>query len=840
MRVICHKISITIAIVFYFSQYMMSQGERIDVNLYQRGNDVSANLYGVFFEEINHSGDGGLYGELLENRSFEDTKVPKGWHVEAGHLVPRKVRHHFTGIVPERTFTWPKTDIPGWILQAEDGASAACRLTNENPYYESAPANIEVNITSASTPVRLVNDGFWGISLREKEKYKFRVIIKVEENYKGKVYIRLVDKSGRVLVSQQLKIKGHSVWNDLTGTLTSFSTVPDASFVVEFDSPGKIWLDYVSLFPCSTYKNRENGMRRDIAEAIADMNPTFLRWPGGSIVGGVTLDNRFEWKKTLGDPASRPGVFITWGEHCSYGFGYHEMLQLCEDMGMDAMFVCSAGMSDMFRGGEACPDDSIAYFVNECLDAIEYAIGGEDTEWGAKRIEAGHAKPFPLKYIEVGNEHYGKEYERRFNIFYNAIKAKYPQITVVSNHFIDGIGESVNTDVVAPHWYGTPNFYFNNTTLFDSIPREGKKSYIGEWACNYNVGKGNMGAALAEAAFLTGVERNADYVTMTSYAPLLQNRHDKDWNVNLIWYDSDSIVRRASYYVQCMAANNRPDYNIGVSHTGEPRPLQYKKGKIGFGSSKSPIEIKNIKITKDGTPVQVDVANGQSKHGDWTISSDGILTQKGTSGNSLYVLNGFEDNNYTLECNVKRGSFKEGVFLFFNITDDIHEAVRYNIGGWNCRMLTVNQLYDGLDVGAVGKSVQCSVLPDEWHHVKLVVTPDKSTLVLDGKEELSYTPYTTPEHFICAGVEESSGDLIMKVVNRTNQQYSPEIKISGLKNGLHKIVETTLSSDNVTMENSFGASDRIVPNTKRWNIKDNIFNHDFSPYSFTVLRIQTR
>ena len=629
------------------------------------------------------------------------------------------------------------------------------------------------------------------------------------------------------------------IWSDISCVLIPEKSVSNATLALEFDNTGTVWVDYVSLFPEKTFKNRKNGMRKDLAEMLAAMKPTFLRWPGGSIVGGITLDNRFDWKKTLGDPASRPGEYITWGERCSYGFGYHEMLQFCEDLNMDGMFVCNAGMADMFRSGEFCPDDTLDYYINECLDAIEYALGDTNTEWGAKRASAGHPQPFPLKYVEIGNEHYGKAYEARFDKFYKAVKAKYPDIVVVSNHFINGLGASAKTDIVDPHWYGTPNFYFNNTTLFDSIPRGDHKAYIGEWACNFNVGKGNMRAALAEAAFMTGIERNADYVTMTSYAPLLQNKNDKDWNVNLIWFDGQNTVGRASYYTQCMAANNKADYNVEANYTGASLPMHHMKGKIGFGSSKTPVEIKNVVINENGRKIIPDLSRGESRHGEWSVNDNGILKQTGTSGNSLFVLPDFRSDNFVLECDVKRNSFKEGVFIFYNVTENINDAIRYNVGGWNCELLTVNRLYDGLDVGAVGQSAKCSVKPDEWHHVKLTVTPLKSELTLDDKVNLNFTPKTTPSQFISAGMMNKSGDLIVKVVNSGSKDYIPDILIKGLENKEYDCEITTLSAMDDNDENSFENPRKIYPESSIIKLGGNSFKYKFKPFSYTILRISS-
>jgi alpha-L-arabinofuranosidase len=332
---------------------------------------------------------------------------------------------------------------------------------------------------------------------------------------------------------------------------------------VIFNGSGTVWIDYISLFPESTYKNRPNGLRRDVAEFLEAMHPAFIRWPGGCIVEGISLINRVEWKKTLGDPADRPGQYDTWGYHNSYGFGYHEYLQFCEDIGAKAMFVCNVGLGCQYRVGDACSEGEVQYYINDVLDAIEYATGDKSTSWGAKRVAAGHPDPFPLQYIEIGNENWGPVYNKRCDMFYKAIKARYPQLTLISNHGLTSDMTGVEkVDMIDPHWYVEPDYFFKNTRIFDTVPRKDHLIYVGEYACNQKVGGGNMLAALSEAAFITGMERNSDIVRMASYAPLFECRNDRTWPVNLIWYDNLQVVGRSSYYVQKVFAENRPSRNL--------------------------------------------------------------------------------------------------------------------------------------------------------------------------------------------------------------------------------------------------------------------------------------
>lgn len=543
------------------------EGEKIVVNIQERGVDISPQMYGIFFEEINHAGDGGLYAELVQNRSFEDGHLPEGFSVRGNTLVPPSVKYHLTGEVKQiedRKMRWNPDPIKGWSLQVKDVTAAKIKVTDENPFFETAPHSLEVAITDASEEVVLVNSGFWGMGVEEKGKYFLRTIIRVSPEYKGVVEARLISESGEILATCPIATAEPGKWNDVQNTIISIGKDAKAKLAIIFNGTGKVWLDYVSLYPENTYKGRKNGLRKDIAQKIADLKPAFVRWPGGTIVGGITLSTRMNWKKMLGDPASRPGEIVTWGYRCSYGLGYYEMLQYCEDLGADFMYVCNVGLGDQYRMGDTCPEDSIRSYIDDCLNAIEYAIGDKSTIWGARRAADGHPEPFSLKYVEVGNEHWGDEYKRRFALFRDAIKERYPQLIIIYNaqEFKSDIVEPVVTDYIDPHFYDSPKGFYNKNNYFDNHPRGNYFIYVGEYACNSGVGSGNMEGALSEAAFIDGMERNSDLVTMTSFAPLLENANNRRWPVNLIRFNSETVIGRSSYYVQKMASTNRPTYNV--------------------------------------------------------------------------------------------------------------------------------------------------------------------------------------------------------------------------------------------------------------------------------------
>lgn len=799
--------------------------EEIVINLQERGADISPTMYGVFFEEINHAGDGGLYAELVQNRSFEEKEMPAGFRAEGDKLLPKEVKYHLTGEIRKRSFRWSKEEVPAWSLQGEDSLSAQMIVTKENPRFTSSPNNLKVTIKDGSQPVRLLNEGYWGMNIVEGEKYLFRTIIRTSADYKGEVTVKLLSVEGKILASEKISITNDGQWNDVKKTLIAIGKDAKAQLALEFDAPGTVWVDYVSLFPEKTFNNRLNGLRRDVAEMIVGLKPAFFRWPGGCVVEGITLDNRFDWKKTLGDPAARPGEYSTWGYRCSYGFGYYEMLQFCEDIGAKAMYVCNVGLGCQFRMGDACPKHEMDFYLDDCMDAIEYALGDETTEWGARRVADGHPAPFPLQYVEIGNENWGSEYDRRYDIFYKAIKEKYPQLTLIYNEMPqrEGPTQIAKTDMIDPHWYVDPYFFFRNTTLFDSYERGKYEVYVGEYACNRSVGSGNMLGALSEAAFIGGMERNGDLVTMASYAPLFEHRHDRSWQTNLIWIDTDQTLGRSSYYVQKMAAENRPTYNVKSNITmHDVQPDLFDKGSIGFGASSGTVEFKDIKIVQNGKETVPDMNH--------------FTLQKEQS-----FLRDTYEGDYTLTCKVRKISGEQGFQFFIGMADDGKTGYRYNIGMWSANdRAELLRLKDNKELGVLAEHSGMVIEKDKWYDVKIVVFPTQSELYIDGKMILSYVSQPMPLQFIHSGYDETSGELILKVVNAADSVYSTAIRVEGAEEVAKSGKVISLAATDGKEENSYEEPKKIYPQTNEYNGFGKKFEYDFPPFSYTVLRLKTR
>ena len=802
---------------------------------------VPSSMYGVFFEEINHGGEGGLYAELVKNRSFEEKELPVGYSVLNGKLVPPPVINHLTGNVVGGSYNWDASDYPGWSLKKSGEADATMFLTKNNPLHLNTPNSMQINIINASSGVSLVNSGYWGIGVYKNKEYKLRFFLKTALNYTGKVTARLISSKNKIIAEKVSSVKNNGSWTEYNLILSTSETDSASILSLLFDSAGTVWVDYVSLFPAETYKNRINGMRNDVAQFIDSLNPGFLRWPGGCIVEGITFSNRVKWKETLGDPMKRTGEYDTWGYRNNYGFGYHEFLQFCEDIGAKGMFVCNVGMGCQARTGDICTNEELPDVLNDALDAIEYAIGDITTKWGAVRSKAGHPKPFPLQYVEIGNENSGPVYDKNFDIFYAAIKKKYPMLTLISNH---GLGDNnvIKTDMVDPHWYVAPDYFFQNDDIFDNVKRGKYEVYVGEYACNNTVGSGNFLAALSEAAFITGMERNSDLVKMASYAPLFQNKYDRAWAVNLILISTDQVVGRSSYYVQRMFVENKPTYNLETNAKTILKPGILKgNGYVGFGSWSTNVEFKEMKITTtDRVEQNIDISdpNWKPLKGTWVVE-DKILKQNSLENLTKNILKSKKYENYTLEFKARKINGNEGFMIYFGMSDD-NNGYLFNVAGWGNTGTAVQKLTEGGTGDALSVKINHALQNDVWYNVKVVVTETTAELIMDGVSVLKYIPKSEKLQYVISGYDEKKQEVILKVVNRNDASFSPRISLNNFLFANSEAKSITLTASSVLDENTFENPFKIMPIEDTFKVVSNEFNYSFKPNSFTVLRIPVK
>lgn len=810
----------------------------IRIDLARRGADIPASMYGIFFEEINHAGDGGLYAELIQNRGFEDSSVPEGYTVKGDRIFPPADRtNHLTGARPhpDLSFRWNPDPIPAWRFEQLEGSGASAELTREYPLNEASPTALKVTLPEKGR-IALSNCGFWGMNIEKGKGYYLRMNTSNGNRFEGRAILKLVAEDGTELCNRPLAIDPDRTWCEYTGQLTATGSDPHARFVIELEGTGTLLLDYVSLFP-ETFRNRINGLRKDIAQTLEALHPAFVRWPGGCIVEGIDLSNRIEWKKTIGDPKNRPGIYDTWGYRATMGFGYHEFLQFCEDIGAAGMFVCNAGIGCQGRVGNACREEDLDAFIQDALDAIDYALGDGTTEWSRKRVENGHPEPFPLQYVEIGNENWGPVYEKRYDRFYRAIKAKYPRLTLISTLGLGGQRRHERVDMIDPHWYVAPEFFLSSSRLFDQQERGGYAVYVGEYAVNQQVGGGNLLGALAEAAFLSGMERNSDLVKMASYAPLLENVNDRVWPTNLIWFDSHRVMGRSSYHVQKMYAENRPDYNTATEFE-QPRSGVQVSGRIGLGGLNTDNEYRELKVTlPDGRVIEADMERGWTPKGGTWSAADGTLSQEGPGVMRWSIWDSPEEfSDCSISVKARKKSGDEGFILYFGMQGETGYVL--NIGGWG-NQTTAFQRMVGADMPQIPNNIAQQVETGRWYDIRIDIHGDSFTYSLDGKRMLE-ARIEQSRQYVVSGYDETTGEEVIKFVNATEKPFTAGIELAGAESVGRTGKAIVLTSGDPSDENSLDNPEKVVPEERVYKGFSERFTYTFDPWSFTVLRIKVQ
>lgn len=810
----------------------------IRIDLARRGADIPASMYGIFFEEINHAGDGGLYAELIQNRGFEDSSVPEGYTVKGDRIFPPTDRaNHLTGARPhpDLSFRWNPDPIPAWRFEQLEGSGASAELTREYPLNEASPTALKVTLPENGR-ISLSNCGFWGMNIEKGKGYYLRMNTSNGNRFEGRAILKLVAEDGTELCNRPLAIDPDRTWCEYTGQLTATGSDPHARFVIELEGTGTLLLDYVSLFP-ETFRNRINGLRNDIAQTLEALHPAFVRWPGGCIVEGIDLSNRIEWKKTIGDPKNRPGIYDTWGYRATMGFGYHEFLQFCEDIGAAGMFVCNAGIGCQGRVGDACREEDLDAFIQDALDAIDYALGDGTTEWSRKRVENGHPEPFPLQYVEIGNENWGPVYEKRYDRFYRAIKAKYPRLTLISTLGLGGQHRHERVDMIDPHWYVAPEFFLSSSRLFDQQERGGYAVYVGEYAVNQQVGGGNLLGALAEAAFLSGMERNSDLVKMASYAPLLENVNDRVWPTNLIWFDSHRVMGRSSYHVQKMYAENRPDYNTATEFE-QPRNGVQVSGRIGLGGWNTDNEYRELKVTlPDGRVIEADMERGWTPKGGTWSAADGTLSQEGPGVMRWSIWDSPEEfSDCSISVKARKKSGDEGFILYFGMQGETGYVL--NIGGWS-NQTTAFQHMVGADMPQIPNNIAQQVETGRWYDIRIDIHGDSFTYSLDGKRMLE-ARIEQSRQYVVSGYDETTGEEVIKFVNATEKPFTARIELAGAESVGRTGKAIVLTSGDPSDENSLDNPEKVVPEERVYKGFSDRFTYTFDPWSFTVLRIKVQ
>jgi len=779
------------------AQFTFAQAT-ITVDANKPGHDISPTLWGIFFEDINLSADGGLYPELVRNRSFEDAPQPVYWS--------------FTNL---------------------NNGHGSVQIDSKHPLNTFNTHNLEVDADGAFA---LQNEGYWGMNVVKGDSYQFRVAARVANGLITPLTVKILSSSGAELASGEISGLNDN-WRYHTLELKAAESDPKATLQITAAGKGSLFLDMVSLLPEKTWK--EHGLRTDLAEALDGLHPSFMRFPGGNWVEGDDIPHMYHWKYTIGDIDARTPLWNTWGYNTTHGLGFHEYLQLCEDLHAEPLFDISVGMSLH----DSVPVAQMGQWTQDALDAIEYANGPTNTVWGGLRAKAGHPEPFHLKFMEIGNENGGPDYVQRWPLLVNAIRAKYPYMQLIMTTDLRGrpYPKNPKPDIIDEHYYESPESFMRRANQYDTYDRSGPKIFIGEYAVTEKCGLGNLRAAIGEAAFMTGMERNSDIVTLASYAPLFVNMNHRAWNPDLINFDSSHWYGLPGYYVQQMFSQNRGDATLPVQVDTPAADVAPSQGMIGVGTWNTEAEFKDIKVTApDGKVLfQSDFSNNSDAwkklgDGDWKISDGGLV--QGKEKEFVRALAGDKSwKDYTVTMKALKLGGREGFLIMFHIAGD-EDRLWWNIGGWE-------NTQDAIQNGSTIDQKPGQVETGRWYDIKMEVSGNRAKCYLDGAL-IHDAKYETDERvraiYASASHENKTGDVIVKVVNASANPVATKINLAGTTNLSGQGAATVLTSESPLDENTLDNPTKVSPRQETVNFSGTSLTRTFPGNSFTVLRLNTK
>lgn len=805
----------------------------ITVRAGDRGVQISPDLFGIFFEDINYSADGGLYAELIQNRSFEYTQGDrKDWN-----------------------------SLTSWEWIERGGGKGALAVETEQPLHVNNPHHAVLTVGAGGGEVGLRNPGFDGIVLKAGEIYDFSLFARQIEGVGGPLTVRLEDKNQEVLGEVTLPAPGVE-WEKQCAAIRPAKSANDARLVLTTAAAGRLALDMISLFPRKTFHGHPNGLRPDLAQVIADLKPRFIRFPGGCVAHGDGLDNIYRWKPTIGPVERRKAQRNIWRYHQTTGLGYFEYFQFCEDIGAKPLPVVAAGVCCQNagnylpgdpKGQQVLPMAEMPDYLQEVLDLIEWANGPATSKWGAKRAAAGHPDPFKLEYLGVGNEdQITPGFEERFVMLQKAIKARHPEITLIGTvgpaaagaDFENGwkVARQSRVDMVDEHYYMQPEWFLDNLHRYDSYDRSGPKVYLGEYASRGN----KLSNALSEAAYMASLERNGDLVRLSSYAPLLAKTGHTQWNPDLIYFDNTSIMLTANYHVQRLYGTNAGDTWLPNSvELVLPSAAEETAG-VFLGTWDTQAEFDNVRLECGSESLLNDTfsqtAEGwQAEAGDWKVA-DGVYRQTAGSSPALARaiaarIPGKEGGpNYTLSLRARKTGGNEGFLIGFGAADAANHYW-WNLGGWGNRSHGIEKRRHGV-TNPVGPQVPGRIESGHWYDIRVAVEGPRIRCYLDGKLVHDVSDQRSPGRLVVSSVLDSkSGDLILKVVNALPSEVRTRIDLQDVRSAPNPTATCTVLTGDPAAANSFSDPLRIAPRVSTLSVGRS-FPYVAPPHSLSVIRLQ--
>ncbi len=858
----------------------------LHIDASQKVHDISDMLMGIFIEDINFAADGGLYAEKIVNRSFEFTDIARkdqmyGWQT-VGTVTAEVIVNDYIGSLNENNTNY-------LVLSNSSGEAAG-----------------------------VANNGFLdGISVVEGETYDFSIYAKASDGYTGPLTIRIV--SGNDILATATVPQLTSEWQKYEVTLTSSQTAYKNVKLQVLMEDGTVSIDMVSLFPQNTYNNRKNGLRKDLAELLAALEPSFLRFPGGCVIEGYDYETMYNWKDsigvgrngepllfngTYGDVAARKQGINVWTNisltedanpsFMTYGLGFYEYFLLAEDIGAIGVPVVNCGMYCQARAGAAVPlgTDEFQGFIQDALDLVEFCRGGADTKWGAVRIAMGHEEPFELKYIGIGNENWGNNYYKRYAAFVEAFEeaakenpALFEGIELMysagpddatsgaanynSSYQYAGKWLSANpgksvTDFAGAtdhHYYNTPEWFLQNTDYYDeknysrsdvtgTVYGGGIPVFIGEYAAKSNTLK----AALAEAAYMTAIERNSDIIRMAAYAPLFGNLTALHWSPDLIWFNNHLCTGSINYYMQKLFSTNVGTELLSSNLEGAEAEYTPPAGMVGVGTWNTTAEFDNVKVVSNATGETLgeqdftentftthwkNIADGKFRVSNGKLQQTNASTSATTTGTVAYYGNkDWSNYTYTVEATKLAGS--EGFLIPF-VVQDKNEHYFWNIGGWNNTVSCLQQVTDGAKSDQVAGTVKdCFIETGRTYTLKIVVTDSNVKCYIDDVLYIDYTFSTSAgyEAYQVVSTDET-GAVIIKLVNVTEEDRTFAIDLTGISSLKATAVVDQVKGDSPGNDNILGAKEDCIMETFTVSGIGTQFNFTVPQYSATVLRIET-
>ena len=791
----------------------------VKVNVAQKGIEISPTLYGIFYEDINYASDGGLYAELIRNRSFEfNADKPEHWKAEG----------------------------------------SAISLVNEDLLNEKQEHALKVETTMPYGGIS--NEGFWGINAFSGTQYKLSFWVKPLRGQLGNIKASLKSKEGKLLGETYITQKLKKGWQKVEATLVPEASDPQAVFCLQFEKPSSALLDVVSLFP-PTFKGRENGCRIDLAEKLQALSPAFMRFPGGCYVeGNHKPENAYHWERTVGPIERRPGhMNANWGYPTTDGLGFHEFLQLCEDLNAKPLYVVNIGI---WHGG-CTPLNELQPWIDECLGALEYANGPVTSHYGKMRAENGHPEPFNIAYIEIGNENYNyhmennsdqsDHYPERFRMFYDAIKARFPEVQCIGN--VESWGTDYPkwrndnpVDILDEHYYRNPAWFVNQYHRFDNYDRQGLIIYPGEYAVTQGYGTtGNMNAAMGEAVFMMGMENNADIVRMSSYAPIFVNENGIQWRPDMIRFNSGQSFGTPSYWVQQLFPNHIGN-RVVKSDLQWSIPQNEEKTKavpvsIGVATWKTQSSYRNPQLIVEGVEVPLSDMKSWKEgnilpkfQGKWSTNAEGILSQTSNAEEPMMVCpETFASKRYTYKVQARKDGGAEAFMIVFNYIDE-KNFDWLNLGGWGNTRTSVETTMSGnrntLD-GAHNDSYETG----RWYDIQLDVDGEDIVAFVDGKEVYKGKKRSSLLYGVYANstLDEKTNTLYTKIVNLCDTGTTGCIELSyGSAKGAEMVRLAGMTGDD---ENTMQFPNNIVPRPAKVVTEDagRKLTFDVAPFSINII-----